>query len=136
MWREIRELSALKPVVASQVDVAASGGYYISMACDQIVAEELTITGSIGVVLSKFNTKNLSAKLGVGVENISRGRYAEVIYSAMVHNYTTLISSLYDTMISCWQHQEDLLRRNRSTSLTLLPKRTRISLRKQPLAET
>lgn len=78
MWREIRELSAVKPVVASQVDVAASGGYYISMACDQIVAEELTITGSIGVVLGKFNANELNSKLGIGVENISRGRFAEV----------------------------------------------------------
>ena len=39
MWREVRMCALRKPVVASQVDVAASGGYYISMACDQIVAE-------------------------------------------------------------------------------------------------
>ena len=39
MWREIRGLSRAKPVVASMVDVAASGGYYIAMACDSIVAE-------------------------------------------------------------------------------------------------
>ena len=39
MWREIRGLSREKPVVASMVDVAASGGYYIAMACDSIVAE-------------------------------------------------------------------------------------------------
>lgn len=47
MWRALRRLSREKPVVASMVDVAASGGYYLSMACDQIIAEELTITGSI-----------------------------------------------------------------------------------------
>lgn len=78
IWREIRELSKVKPVVASMVDVAASGGYYIAMACDQICAEELTITGSIGVVSSKFNLKELNEKIGYGVETISRGRYAEV----------------------------------------------------------
>ena len=55
MWNEIRELAKLKPVVASMVDVAASGGYYMSMACDRIVAEPLTLTGSIGVVTGKFN---------------------------------------------------------------------------------
>lgn len=65
MWREVRKLSAVKPVVASQVDVAASGGYYISMACDHIVGEELTVTGSIGVVLAKFNAKKLNEKLGI-----------------------------------------------------------------------
>jgi protease IV len=54
------------------------GGYYIAMACDEIVAEELTITGSIGVVSSKFNAGELNTKLGVGVDTISKGRYAEV----------------------------------------------------------
>lgn len=43
-------------------DVAASGGYYMSMACNKIVAEPLTITGSIGVVTGKFNLAELYAK--------------------------------------------------------------------------
>ena len=50
MWREIRQLAAKKPVIASMGDVAASGGYYLAMAATKIVAEPLTITGSIGVV--------------------------------------------------------------------------------------
>lgn len=53
MWHEIRELAKKKPVVASMADVAASGGYYMAMAADVIVAEELTLTGSIGVVLGQ-----------------------------------------------------------------------------------
>ncbi len=79
MWRELRALSEEKPVIASQVDVAASGGYYLSMACDAIFSEELTVTGSIGVVTAKFNVEELNAKLGYGTEMISRGRYAEVL---------------------------------------------------------
>merc|ERR1711871_1535449 len=79
MWREIRALAEEKPVIASQVDVAASGGYYLSMACDAIFAEELTVTGSVGVVTAKFNTGELNQKLGVGTETISRGRFAEVL---------------------------------------------------------
>jgi protease-4 len=59
-----------KPVVASMVDVAASGGYYLAMACDQIVAEELTITGSIGVVTSKFNVAELNYKIGNHVDTV------------------------------------------------------------------
>ena len=55
IWRAIRKVSREKPVVASMVDVAASGGYYLSMACDQILAEDLTITGSI-VSRCSFNT--------------------------------------------------------------------------------
>eukprot|EP01041_Mallomonas_annulata_P000176 gene176-302_t len=82
MWREIRMLCREKPVIASMVDVAASGGYYMAMACDQIVAEDLTITGSIGVVASKFNAKELFDKLGYGVELLSRGKFAEVLTSA------------------------------------------------------
>ncbi|GJN22137.1 hypothetical protein PR202_gb09675 [Eleusine coracana subsp. coracana] len=50
MWREIRLLANSKPVVASMSDVAASGGYYMAMAAPVIVAEKLTLTGSIGVV--------------------------------------------------------------------------------------
>lgn len=50
MWREIKLLAASKPVIATMSDVAASGGYYMAMAADAIVAEKLTLTGSIGVV--------------------------------------------------------------------------------------
>ncbi|EMS60651.1 Protease 4 [Triticum urartu] len=50
MWREIRLLAESKPVIASMSDVAASGGYYMAMAAPVIVAEKLTLTGSIGVI--------------------------------------------------------------------------------------
>lgn len=50
MWREIKLLAETKPVIASMSDVAASGGYYMAMAANTIVAENLTLTGSIGVV--------------------------------------------------------------------------------------
>lgn len=55
MWREIKLLSARKPVIASMSDVAASGGYYMAMAAGAIVAEKLTVTGSIGVVTGEFS---------------------------------------------------------------------------------
>lgn len=55
MWREIRLLAATKPVIASMSDIAASGGYYMSMAAGVIVAEKLTLTGSIGVVTGESN---------------------------------------------------------------------------------
>jgi protease-4 len=50
MWREIRLLAASKPVIASMSDLAASGGYYMAMGAGVIVAESITLTGSIGVV--------------------------------------------------------------------------------------
>lgn len=79
MWREIRLLAASKPVIASMADVAASGGYYMAMGTDAIVAESLTLTGSIGVVTGKFNLAKLYEKIGFNKEIISRGRYAELV---------------------------------------------------------
>lgn len=58
MWREIRLLAASKPVIASMSDVAASGGYYMAMAAGAIVAESLTLTGSIGVVTGELRCFN------------------------------------------------------------------------------
>jgi protease-4 len=62
-----------KPVVASMQDVAASGGYYISCAADQIVAEPTTVTGSIGVVMMTWNAKGLLDKVGVSTDAIKSG---------------------------------------------------------------
>jgi protease IV len=49
MWREIQLTKKVKPVIASMGSVAASGGYYMAMGCDTIVALPTTITGSIGI---------------------------------------------------------------------------------------
>lgn len=78
MWREIRLLASSKPVIASMADVAASGGYYMAMGAATIVAEDLTLTGSIGVVTGKFNLGKLYERIGYNKEIISRGRYAEI----------------------------------------------------------
>ncbi|KAE8658869.1 Serine protease SPPA [Hibiscus syriacus] len=59
MWREIRLLAASKPVIASMSDVAASGGYYMAMAAETIVIENLTLTGSIGVVTDRMKLSYL-----------------------------------------------------------------------------
>ncbi|CAG9461467.1 unnamed protein product [Pedinophyceae sp. YPF-701] len=79
MWYEIQQTAKKKPVVASMADVAASGGYYMSMACRKIVCEPLTITGSIGVVTGKFSLQELYNRVGYAKETISRGRYANFL---------------------------------------------------------
>ncbi|KAI3686585.1 hypothetical protein L1987_80265 [Smallanthus sonchifolius] len=81
MWREIKLLAESKPVVASMVDVAASGGYYMAMAAHTIVSENLTLTGSIGVITGKFNLGKLYEKIGFNKEIISKGQYAD-LYAA------------------------------------------------------
>ncbi|KAI3504738.1 hypothetical protein L1887_26428 [Cichorium endivia] len=77
MWKEISLLAESKPVIASMVDVAASGGYYMAMAAQTIVSENLTLTGSIG----KFNFGKLHERIGFKNEIISKGRFAE-LYAA------------------------------------------------------
>ena len=71
MWEEIRKTAKEKPVYASMSDVAASGGYYMAMACDTIIAHPNTITGSIGVVLMLPNASGLIEKLGVSVDTVA-----------------------------------------------------------------
>lgn len=69
VWRAVREAQKRgKPVVVSMGDVAGSGGYYVAMGADAIVAGPATITGSIGVIYAKFNLGALLGELGVGVD--------------------------------------------------------------------
>ena len=71
MWREVNRLrEAGKPVVASMGAVAASGGYYVSMSADAIVANPGTITGSIGVVTGKLVARDLKDRLGIGSDSV------------------------------------------------------------------
>jgi len=78
IWREVMLTRAVKPVIASMSDVAASGGYYIAMPAHQIVAEPATLTGSIGVVMIKFAIGGTLDKLGINMEGVTSGRYADI----------------------------------------------------------
>jgi protease-4 len=78
IWRELLELKKEKPLYASMSDYAASGGYYLAMACDTIVAQPSTLTGSIGVFILFFNPKELlTNKIGLNFEKISTGQYSD-----------------------------------------------------------
>src|SRR5579859_271555 len=78
IWREMNLLSKKKPVVFSMSDAAASGGYYIAMTGDPILAYPGTETGSIGVVFGKPNLHGLYDKLGITKDAIQRGKYAGI----------------------------------------------------------
>jgi protease IV len=78
IWREAVLAREKKPLVISMGDLAASGGYYIAMAGDSIVAQPGTITGSIGVFGGKFTLRGLYDKLGITKEILVRGRYADL----------------------------------------------------------
>jgi protease-4 len=76
MWRAMNELKKKKPVVISMSDAAASGGYFMAMTGDSIVAYPGTETGSIGVVFGKPNLRGLYDKIGISKDYVSRGKFA------------------------------------------------------------
>jgi protease-4 len=68
-----------KPVVASMSGLAASGGYYVSAPCQWIVANELTITGSIGVIMHSYNYRGLLNKVGIRPEVFKSGKFKDML---------------------------------------------------------
>lgn len=78
IWQALAEAKRRKPVVASMGDVAASGGYYVAVAADYIIAEPSTLTGSIGVFAGKADLSGLFDKLGIGWATFRRGDRADL----------------------------------------------------------
>jgi protease-4 len=78
IWREVLLTREKKPVVASMSDVAASGGYYIAMPAHAIVAQPATLTGSIGVVMVKFAIGGSLNKVGMNIDRVTSGRWADL----------------------------------------------------------
>lgn len=77
IWNEVNIAKKEKPFVVSMGNVAASGGYYISMAADKIIADRGTITGSIGVIGGKLVLRDFYKKIGINKEIIKRGTHAD-----------------------------------------------------------
>jgi len=87
IWREVvRTRAAGKPVVVSMSDVAASGGYYISMAADVIVAQPGTLTGSIGVITGKPVFEEALGRAGITTDSVAEGARATMF--APTHPFT------------------------------------------------
>jgi protease IV len=73
-----KDLSGKKPVVISMGDLAASGGYFIAMTGDPIIAYPNTLTGSIGVFFGKPVLKGLYDKIGINKDTLKRGKFADI----------------------------------------------------------
>ncbi len=86
IWREVVRIKEKKPIVASMSDVAASGGYYISMGTNTILAEPGTLTGSIGVVGGKIALEGLMEKVGLTTDTVTVGKNAQIL--SMVKPFT------------------------------------------------
>ncbi|MCX5783478.1 MAG: signal peptide peptidase SppA [Elusimicrobia bacterium] len=87
-----------KPIIALMRDVAASGGYYVASACDKIVANPSTLTGSIGVIFQTGNVEGLFKKVGLKTETIKSGRYKDIgsMYRAMGEDERKMLQALID----------------------------------------
>ena len=104
IWHELKRCK--KPVVASMGDVAASGGYYISMGASKVFAEPGTITGSIGVIGGKLATRPMFDKIGIKTEVIARGQNSGLLTSGDVFSpsekkvFQTLMEDIYDQFLN------------------------------------
>jgi protease-4 len=104
IWSELNR--SKKPMVASMSDVAASGGYYISMAAQKIYAEPGTLTGSIGVVGGKMALGGLEKKVGLNTEVISFGANSGIMSTTFPFKesekkaMTKIMADIYDQFLT------------------------------------
>ena len=99
MWRAIQQTAKVKPVIASMSSVAASGGYYMAMACDSIVAEPVTITGSIGVFGVLFEIDEfLKNKLGITTDRENTGQFSDL--GSPMRKMTPMDSAIIQTEVN------------------------------------
>ncbi len=104
VWRAVREAQRRgKPVVVSMGDVAGSGGYYVAMGADAIVAGPATVTGSIGVVYAKFSVPELMQRVGIRLEVIKSDPVSDALSPARLMTAAELaqlnevVGELYST---------------------------------------
>ena len=110
IWREVELTKAIKPVIVSMGNLAASGGYYIACNADLIVAEPNTITGSIGVFGAIPNFKKLADNIGINAEQVTTNAQSEgyspfePISDSFKNVITESIENIYSTFV---QHVAD-----------------------------
>ncbi|MEM6911239.1 MAG: signal peptide peptidase SppA [Verrucomicrobiota bacterium] len=106
MYQAVAEARQKKPVVVYMNSVAASGGYYIACAANQIVANETTITGSIGVIIQTFGFQGLLNSIGLELRTFKSGQNKDLLNGArdlteeekaIVQN---LVNESYDKFVS------------------------------------
>jgi protease-4 len=111
IWKAVMEAKKEKPVIASISDLGASGGYYIAMAADTILAQRASLVGSIGVFLGKFSLSELYKQIGINTESVKRGKNSQlfsltskfsdserqVVRKLISDNYNNFVSKVADS---------------------------------------
>lgn len=98
IYAELKKFSKEKSIVASMGTLAASGGYYVSIAAEKIVANPGTMTGSIGVIMEIPNVEGLMDKVGIRTEVIKSGRHKDMasMFRGMSKEERGLLQTLLD----------------------------------------
>ncbi|MEO3870409.1 signal peptide peptidase SppA [Nonomuraea sp. B12E4] len=116
VWREVILTRKVKPVIVSMGDLAASGGYYVSMAADVIVAQPGTLTGSIGVYGGKPVISEMLQKIGINSEMVAEGANAGMFSTSrgfspeQWERVNAWLDRIYDDFVSKVAKSRDLTR--------------------------
>ena len=101
LYHELEELKKTRkiPIVASIMDLGTSGGYYVAMAADRIVAHPSSVTGSLGVIMLTLNASGLMEKIGVQADAITSGPYKSMgsPFRAMTEQDRAIFQSVIDS---------------------------------------
>ena len=103
--RELKLAQEAKPVIVSMVDYAASGGYFVSLGADTIIAQPGTLTGSIGVLAGKFITTGFWDKVGLTSDAVQRGNHASFYSSELPYTpgeraiFKGLLDRIYEDFV-------------------------------------
>ncbi|VAW42673.1 hypothetical protein MNBD_CHLOROFLEXI01-4542 [hydrothermal vent metagenome] len=111
--REIQRLNKKKPVLAYMGNTAASGGYYVSAYAKHIMCQELTITGSIGVVFMRLHTQQLFNKIGVHRVGLDRGSRA-TLYNDLEPLNAEGLAAFQDSIVTFYKQFKKVVAEGRS----------------------
>lgn len=98
LYRVVKQLNSVKPVVVSMGDMAASGGYYIAAPSSEIIANPATITGSIGVIAQFPQLSGLYEKLGVEMRTFKSGEFKDI--GAVDREMTQAEAEILDSIVT------------------------------------
>ena len=106
IYDEVWRVRERKPVIASLGSVAASGGYYVAAAANQIIADPGTITGSIGAIMNVPYYAPLADKIGISEETVKSGRYKDTGHPLrhLTADERTLLQEMVDDVLGQFVH--------------------------------